>query len=275
MKVIKKILSGSSLLALLLLLNLLTMPACAWKLYNGEDSGFLGSDTVVLEPDNWSREGLLAMRHAGTVPLAWLNLSQIEEWRLVPAGLRAKDYVFSGRYPPEGRKLAIFYTAAFRNLLRERLREYLLKGFSGVVFAKVAYFSAISNSPVNRCEMWRLIEELAAEARTLNPKALVLVHDAESFSAEIQNCQNIDGVVAEGLFYAKRGQKVRPWDRADRVNQLKRLVTSGKMVLIAEDARTEKRRKHVFAESARLAFPAAIVTLPMKIERKHQDGAKK
>lgn len=275
MKVFKIVCFRSCLIFFLLMFNLIIMRADAWQFYNGEDSTALGSDTVVLEPDNWSREQLQVMRKAGTLPLAWLNLSQIEEWRLVPVDLRAKDYILSGRYPPEGRKLAIFYSAAFRSLLKNRLREYLLKGFSGVVLAKTGYYSEISNSPVNRSEMWRIIEELAAEARTLNPKVLVLAHDAESFFTEILKCRNIDGVVTEGLFYAKHGRQVRPWDRAGRVSLLQRLVYSGKMVLIAEDARTDKRRQHVLAESARLAFSAAIVNLPLKIERKPQNGAKK
>ncbi len=257
---------------LLLAIALLGLPVEAWQFYSGRDSARLQSGYVVLEPDSWSRSDLLEMRDRGVVPLAWLNFGQIEEQRTVPIDVKAKDYAVSGRYLPEGKKLAVFYSQSFRDLLKVRLREYFLKGFSGVVFAKVGMYSELSNSPINRSEMWRLIEDMARESRRLNSVSLVLLHDALEFCNEIKHNRLISGVVEEGLYFGRQGRQIRRWNREKRLNRLLSLKSDGKLILLAEDARTDERRRSVTEESSRHSFDHGFAQLPLDIERINADG---
>ncbi|PKL49711.1 MAG: hypothetical protein CVV42_05080 [Candidatus Riflebacteria bacterium HGW-Riflebacteria-2] len=251
------------------------LPADAWQFYNGSDTAGLIPGYVVLEPANWSRSDLMEMRSRDIVPLAWLNFSQIEDDRLVSIDIKAKDYVIEGRYLPEGKKLAVFYSQSFRELLKVRLREYLLKGFSGVVFAKVGMYTALSNSPINRSEMWRLIEDMSQEARRFNSSALILLHDATEFYDEIRQNKLISGVVEEGLYFGCQGRQVRPWNREKVLRQMQTLRSEERLILLAEDARTDERRKFVADECGRHRFDQGFVTLPLDIERKAKDGQKK
>ncbi len=253
----------------IILLCLMSVSASlgAWQFYTGSDLQKIESKTVLLEPDNWSRKDLWDMQQKGHITLAWLNLTQIEEQRLVPIDIRARDYMLSGKYRPEGKKIAVFYSLAFRQLLKNRLREYLLKGFSGVVLAKVSLFREISNSPINRSEMWRLIEELASEARRIKPDALVIIHDGEEYISEVSSGDAVSGLLVEGLFYGIQGRQVRPWDRAPRLAALKKLQADGKMILLAEDARNDDRKKKATVEASQSGFQAAFHRLPLSIEK--------
>lgn len=251
------------------------LPADAWQFYNGSDSADLVPGCVVLEPDNWGRNDLKEMRAQGIVPLAWLNFSQIEDQRLVPIDIKDKDYIITARYLPEGKKLAVFYSQSFRDLLKVRLREYLLKGFAGVVFAKVGSYDVLSNSPINRSEMWRLVEDMARESRRLNSSAMIILHDALGFYDEIRQNQLISGVVEEGLYFGRQGRQVRRWNRETKLKQLLSLQSDKKLILLAEDARTDGRRRFVAAESGRHGFDHGFDELPLDIERKAKYGQKK
>lgn len=251
------------------------LPAGAWQFYNGSDSAELLPGHVVLEPDNWGRNDLVEMRRRSVVPLAWLNFSQIEDHRLVPLDIKDKDYVISSRYLPEGKNLAVFYSQSFRDLLKARLREYLLKGFSGVVFAKVGSYDVLSNSPINRSEMWRLIEDMARESRRLNSSAIIILHDALAFHDEIRQNQLILGVVEEGLYFGRQGRQVRRWNREAKLKQLVSLQSAKKLIFLAENARTHARRRFVADESGRHLFDHGFAELPLDIERKAKYGQKK
>lgn len=244
-------------------------PAMGWQFYTGQNIDEISAGIVVLEPDNWSREQLLKLKSQGRRTLAWLNLTQIEEHRVVPVDIRDRDYILSGRYRPENKKIAVFYHQSFRRLVQTRMREYLLKGFSGIVLAKTGYYNLISNSPVNRSEMWKLMTFLAEDAAKINPAAEIIVHNSEDFWPEIIATPSISGVLAEGLFFSQQGRQVRPWQRQKRLDTIKELLEAGKRVMIAEDARNEKRRQQVKTEAASLNLLAESVTLPLAInERK-------
>lgn len=265
----------SCLATILLAFIFCCLPADAWQFYNGSDSADLQPGYVVLEPDNWGRSDLMEMRLRGIMPLAWLNFSQIEDGRIVPIDIKDKDYVITGRYLPESKKLAVFYSQSFRDLLKVRLREYLLKGFSGVVFAKIGRYDALSNSPINRSEMWRLVEDMARESRRLSSSAQIVLHDALGFYDEIRQNQVISGVVEEGLYFERQGRQVRSWNRELRLKQLGHLKSEKKLIFLADDARTDARRRFVTAESGRHGFDVGFAALPLDIERKAEDGQKK
>lgn len=263
------------LLIAIMMFLALCVPVKAWQYYNGSDINDISPGFVVLEPDNWSRNDLQQMRDQGVVPLAWLNLSQIEASRLVPLDVLSKDYAIDRRYLPEGKKLAIFYGRSFRELVKIRLREYLLKGFVGVVFAKVGSYTELSNSPINRSEMWRLIEDMSAEARRLNSSAFIILHDAADFADEIRQNKLISGVLEEGLFFGRNGRQVRAWDREKRLKLLEELQADKRLILLAEDARTDSRRQFSLNESRKYGFDPGFAVLPLNIERKLADDQTK
>jgi len=251
------------------------LPAYAWQFYNGSDSAELLPGHVVLEPGNWGRNDLMEMRRRGIVPLAWLNFSQIEDHRLVPLDIKDKDYVITRHYLPEGKKLAVFYSQSFRELLKVRLREYLLKGFAGAVFAKVGSYDVLSNSPINRSEMWRLVEDMARESRRLNSSAMIILHDALGFYDEIRQNQLISGVVEEGLYFGRQGRQVRRWNSEEKLKQLVSLSAGKRLIFLAEDARTDERRRFVAEESGRHGFDHGFAELPLDIERKADNYGQK
>lgn len=257
------------LLAIFEMLAAQMCQAMGWQFYTGQNIDEISAGIVVLEPDNWSREQLLKLKSQGRRTLAWLNLTQIEEHRIVPVDIRDRDYILSGRYRPENMKIAVFYHQSFRRLVQTRMREYLLKGFSGIVLAKTGYYNLLSNSPVNRSEMWKLITFLADDAAKINPTAEIIVHNSEDFWPDVKATPNIGGVLVEGLFFGQQGRQIRPWQRQKRLDTIKELLEAGKRVMIAEDARNEKRRQQVKTEAASLNLLAESVTLPLAInERK-------
>ena len=263
------------LLLVSLILGGFPWPVSAWQFYAGSDIAKLEPGYVLIEPDNWSRKDLETMRQRGITPLAWLNVAQIEESRVVGVDISSKDYVVSRRYLREDKKIAVFYSQSFRELLRSRLREYLLKGFAGVVLAKAGYYEELSNSPINRSEMLRLLEDTARDARRLNSHALVIVHDASSFYPEIGQNKEISGVLEEGLYYGRQGRQVRSWDSDKRLADLLKLKQGGKLVMLAEDARSDTRRQYTAEECHKHGFDHGFAELPLIIERKVTDGSKK
>jgi endo-alpha-1,4-polygalactosaminidase (GH114 family) len=254
-------------MALLLVLASPPLSAESWSFYQGDDPAMVKTKIAVLEPDNWNRESLKTLGDSGCKAIAWLNLTQIEESRLVNSDARTRDYVISGRYLPEGMKLAVFYSSAYRSILVERLREYMHKGFAGVALGKVGYYREISDNPVCRSEMWQLIKLLASEAQKIDPAAIVLVHDADDFLAEIDADRSIAGVIAEGLFYGKKGRQVKFWQQSPRFVALKKLAEKGRLVLCAEDARTAQRRASAAAFCLQNGFYCDALRLPLVIER--------
>ena len=262
-------------LALLIAFTCFSLPVFAWQFYAGSDIAMLAPGYVLLEPDNWSRKDLETMGQHGITALAWLNVCQVEESRVVGLDIKSKDYTISRRYLRENKKLAVFYSQSFRDLLRLRLREYLLKGFAGVVFTKAGYFNELSNSPINRSEMLRLLEDMAREARSVSSTALVLVHEASSFYTEIGQNSDIAGVVEEGLYFGRQGRQLRSWDREKRLNALLKLKESGKLIMLAEDARSDARRQYAGDECRKHGFDHGFAELPLIIERKVTDGSTK
>ncbi len=143
------------------------------------------------------------------------------------------------------------------------------------MFAKIGGYDALSNSPINRSEMWRLVEDMARESRRLNSSALIVLHDALDFYDEIRQNQLISGVVEEGMYFGRRGRQVRRWNREKQLKQLLSLQSDKKFILLAEDARTDERRRFVADESGGHGFDHGFAVLPLDIERKAEDGQKK
>ncbi|EKD81559.1 MAG: hypothetical protein ACD_39C01747G0001, partial [uncultured bacterium] len=70
-------------------------------------------------------------------------------------------------------------------------------------------------------------------------------------------------------------RQVRPWDREKRLAALHRLAGCNKLIMLAEDARTENRKQYAFNECRKHGFDTAFAQLPLIIERKVPDGSQK
>lgn len=250
-----------------LLLALVTGPASAWQFYQGYEIGALQPGFAVVDPDNFSRDDVAKMHELGVKPLAWLNLAQIEQSRIIPFDMRERDYIFPRQVTAGGKPLARFYTAQFRQLVRMRVQEYLMKGFAGVLLGRTADYEVLSNSPVNRSEMWNLIVHLARVSKKLNPAALVIVHDNGKFAHEAARERLVDGVLVEGLFNGQNGRHIYQWERQDRLKQIQDVQKAHKLVFSAETSNTAGRVDQAVSEAQELGVIVGFTQLPLIMER--------
>lgn len=254
-----------------LLLILATGPVSAWQFYQGYDIAALQPGFVLVDPDNFSRDQVAKMHELGIKPLAWLNLAQIEQSRIIPFDMRERDYIFPRRVAAGEKPLARFYTAQFRQLATMRAQEYLMKGFAGVLLAHTANYELISNSPVNRKEMWSLIAHLARISKKINPSALVIVHDNGKFAQEVAREHLVEGVLVEGLFNSQNGRHIYQWERQDRLNQIKDVLEACKLVFSVETSNTNQRVEQVLSEAQGLGVVVGFTQLPLIMERIHNN----
>lgn len=239
------------------------LQAQPFTIYPGLLPARVSEGYVLLDPDNWSKKQLFELKEKGVVSLAWLNLSDIEPKRIVPINIKKRDYVFPRDKTNSGNPLAIFYSTYYRKMLADRLREYLLKGFDGVVLARAHNYDEISDHPINRKEMWSLIMLLAFEAQKINPNSLIIVHDNGRFVEKISNHPFIAGSLVEGLFNEYKGRHIYPWEREKRLKILEPLLTNKKLIFTVETSDTEERKNQVLTESKTLNLFPAFSMLPL------------
>lgn len=259
----------------LLLLLCSLIPCFGWQFSDSTSMDMSSPGIVVLDPDNFSRDDLLNLKKAGLKPVAWLNLSEIEDWRIISVDAKEKDYAFSDRFSPEELKLAKFYSTDFWKIAESRVSEYMMKGFSGLVFANVGYYSLVSNSPINRNEMWYLIENLAKKASTLCVKPLILVHNGLDYIVEIKNSKLVDGLVTQGLFNSFSGRHTYKWQRQEVLENIEPLLKNGKLVLTAEMADKTKQVSFIRETCEKEGLDFCIQKLPLKMNRRKIDDFQK
>ncbi|GAB4283472.1 MAG: hypothetical protein Kow0029_29630 [Candidatus Rifleibacteriota bacterium] len=260
---------------LLFLFLLLSSAVNAWQFDSVRDIPGSASAILVLDPDFYGRTELAELKKMGAKPIAWLNIGEIEEWRTVAADFKLKNYAFQKRKSSNGLKLAVFYSDEFGQIAEERVREYLMKGFSGILFANVDFYSQVSNSPINRSEMWRLIEHLAGKARSLNLNSCNLILDGNVYIREVADSKVIDGVVITGLFNGEKGRHVHEWERQARLKQLGPLFSRKKSVFTVEMANKAHRIDFIERECKKLGIDYCIENLPLQMKRRLNNGLKK
>ncbi len=259
---------------LLMLLTVTAVPAMAWQFVAGNAEIDSQQKLLILDPDSYDRHDLARIKAKGHVPVAWLNLGEIEDWRLIGIEVREKDYVFAKRFSPAGLNLPRFYDKSFKEIMEHRLREYLLKGFAGVFFAKVDCFKKVSNSPINRGEMLALVRRLTQLAKSLKARPLILVHGLE-FVDEILEDPDISGIVTQGLFNARNGRHIHPWQRQKNMQVLQRLLKNDKIVLTAEMTKAANHKKFVARSCLELGIDYCFSDLPLKMQRRNNNDTQK
>lgn len=262
-------------LVLLLISICFALPSFGWQFVDSINFEKLDSGIVVFDPDNLSREDLKRIKSSGVTPLAWLNLSEIEDWRVISVEAKEKEYAFQVKSSPNDLKLAKFYSSDFRLIAESRVREYLIKGFSGIVFANVGFYGLVSNNPVNRSEMWRLIENLAKQAGDLSTDPLLLIHNGVDFVEELKESKNVDGLLTHGLFNTLRGRHVHEYQRKEVLKKLKPLLGKGKLILTAEMTHASKQREFVARTCKKAGVDFSFQKLPLKMKRRTIDDFKK
>ena len=238
----------------------------AWQVWLGQPPHKFSSGIALIDPDKWSREELAKLKIENVKTIAWLNVSQIEPERLITDEIKEKSLIINKRYHPKWGKLARFYGAPFKAILKQRIREYIEKGFSGFLLARPFYYKSVSNSPINKLEMIKLISELYSEIKSLDPSQIVLVHNSFNLFEEISQKSLIDGIVIEGLFNAKHGKHKHPWDRNKTLLILKKWRSNQKLVICVDDARKPERQEFIKKECKKYKFETAFIELPISLK---------
>jgi endo-alpha-1,4-polygalactosaminidase (GH114 family) len=251
--------------ALFLLLPLMVQPCFGWQFVDADTVPELNRSIVILDPDSCNRADLGTFKEMGLKTVAWLNVAEIESWRLIAVDVKAKDYVVPNRFSRQGLPLARFYSTEFKTIVKSRVREYMLKGFSGIFLAGTDKFAEISNNPINRSEMWRLIEELASLASSLAYDPIILVQGSD-FVERIKSSELVDGVIISGLFNAEKGRHVHPWQRNDRLDRLKCLFETGKLLLTVEMAERSQQQEFIERECKKLNIDFCFHQIPLKMK---------
>jgi uncharacterized protein (TIGR01370 family) len=240
---------------------------CAWQV--SLDRAEFSSDhkgLALLDPDQWNRKEISQMKAEGIIPVAWLNVGQIEAHRLLAADIKEKDIVIKRRYSPQGGHLARFYSPEFLDLTTARVNEYLQKGFMGILFARSDYFSKLSNSYVNKSEMISLLARLKNVVKSLDPKLLCIVHNSLDFFADEQIKSGFDGIIIEGLFNTEKRKHIHPWQRQQRLSKLKAIIESGKKVWCIDYTVKQAQKDFVIKTSKELGFNPTFHRLPLTIK---------
>jgi endo-alpha-1,4-polygalactosaminidase (GH114 family) len=254
--------------AVLLIFSVLALPGFSWQFreIDTESSDRL----VVLEPDEWSQKQLAELKKQGYKPLAWLNVGEIEDWRLIIHEFKGpEEYAFLKRKTDNQLMLARFYGTAFRKIAQARVREYIHKGFAGIFFAGAGYYSKVSNSPINRGEMWSLLDRLAQLANSITAKPVLIIEGAEFFN-EINTDNRFSGVAFSGLFRKKNRKRVFPWQRKSKIEMAKKLIDQNKIVLIAEMTANEQQKGPIRQKCEKLGIDCCFTELPLRMKRREK-----
>jgi uncharacterized protein (TIGR01370 family) len=240
----------------------------AFSVYFGKVAAEVPAGIVVLEPDHWSRHDLQKMQGNGVVPVAWLNLTQFEDYRLLSWEIKEKDLLIKRSNPPEGGQLLRFYSDEAKKMLKFKVREYLQKGFAGIFLARPDYYKKVSNNPINRLEMRYLIDEVSVYCKRFSANSQVLLHNGLEFYEKGTFPGKVTGVVVEGLFNGVRGTHKHPWDRKEEIVLLKDAINKGYKVFCLDGAKARSRKDFIKEKCEELGFKCFFVPVPLKNERK-------
>lgn len=223
--------------------------AADWQIYQGSQMSEISAQYVLLEPENWSRKDLLAMRNSNIVPLARISLVEHDPDRLVAIDIRTRDFV-ANVLSSDGRIPVIFYSKHFLRLIRSLLRDYSFRGFSGVVFAGVYDYNLFSDRKILRERMKGVLDEVSRYAYRLNPEFIILIEDNEQFTNFVAKHPFINGVITQNLFSLQCGKPVRLDYTQTRIKKLSLLSKSGRYIFTSEIADSEARAAMIRSKCA-------------------------
>jgi endo-alpha-1,4-polygalactosaminidase (GH114 family) len=262
-----------SILFVLFLLLFSNVSVFGWQFVSAGEEITVSSGIVVLDPDCYSRTELQELVSRGITPIAWLNVGEIEEWRILPFEVRAKDYVLNQKKSPQSLAFARFYSPSFADILSSRVREYMLKGFTGILFARADYFKLVSNNPLNKRMMWQLILKLIDQASSYRNDPLLLL-EGEAFIEEAVINDKIKGVITSGLFNDKKGKHIHPWQRKKRLKELKPLLENDCLLLTVESSKAEQQKLFVKKSCNKLGIDYCFDAMPLMMNRRDFNGKK-
>lgn len=207
------------------------------------------------------------MRAAGRIPVAWLNIAQLETGRAYLRGYDNKLLVAHPRFLKEDQAPVRFYLNVWRNILRQRIREIVHKGFVGLFLYGSHTFHLVSDNPISRQEMLRLLDFIGEVFRRETPDGLLFAHKSMDLLAEPDIVRLLDGIVVEGLWINPTGNWRRIWEREPLVEQLSAYKKRGKRVLTVDHPAAARLTNRALEESLALGFEPLLATIPIQLQR--------
>lgn len=146
-------------------------------------------DMVILDPDNYSRNQVYLLKKLGTIPFAYLNVGEIEEYRdymdtLDPSIALSPDALWNHRY------FANICDTLWIKLVETRVREILMDGFCGVY---ADFGGLLKEYPNLRSCAVNLVRKMKSSAGN----AYLIVNAEPTIIDQLGHM--VDGICVEGL----------------------------------------------------------------------------
>ena len=225
------------------------------------------SGAVLLDPDDWTRQELLQLVRVGCPPIAWLDISRIEEGRSFTATLDRKALLAEKTKKPQPNPVVRFYLQPWQSLLRERIREIAQKGFAGLFLVGADRHLTVSDNPVARREMIRLLGEMAKQFKNLNPQGLVIMHEGLDLLSAPDFSADIGGIAIEGVWIDRTGRHTRPWIRQPIMATLERERQRQRRIFTIDFPDSLHQRETIIKEAKAAGFDAGFSLFPLTIQR--------
>jgi cysteinyl-tRNA synthetase len=154
-----------------------------------------------------------------------------------------------------------YWHDGWKDIIYRAKRAYIKRiveaGFDGVYLDRVDVYERQENErPTSRDDMIDFVTEMAATARKINPKFLVIAQNAEDLLIERRYRDVIDGLGKEDLLHGGTGTGVRnkPQDIAWSHERLKLLLGDWKPVFAVEYLEKKEQMDETRKELERLGI---------------------
>lgn len=195
------------------------------------------ADVAVVDPDHAGDASRYKSKAGGgrRQVLAYISIGEVEEGRKYMKD--GKQSWNTGRTQGwSGNYAARYWDEDWKRIVKSRVREALAKGYDGVYLDRVDTYESVKAPGGSREQMVKLVKEVAAEARTKNSDAAVIVQNAEELLTDRSYVNAIDGVAKEDLYHGiqHRGERNSRTNVEASRSYLKKAKAEGKAVFVVE-----------------------------------------
>lgn len=217
----------------------------------------------LIDPDEFSRNEILKFRESGAIVAAWLNLGRIEPSRTFSVASNEKLKVKYYGYR-EGNPVAVrFYSSEWHECLEHRLTELFHKGCNGLLFTGTDAHKEVSDHPMMRSEMLKLITRCSERFKKLVSDAYIILHNDCDPAFDLSLAGIPDCMAIESIWLDNNGRQKPKWLVDRRLAQLKKLQSKGMKVIAFENAKSKKIFENLAAKAREIGIIAVRTSLPL------------
>jgi uncharacterized protein (TIGR01370 family) len=195
------------------------------------------ADVAVIDPDHAGSAGKYRRKRSGgsRAVLAYISVGEVEEGRKYMKN-GGRKYSTGRTQGWQGNYAAKYWDPGWKELVKERVREALDKGYDGVYLDRVDSYETVGRSNGGKKAMIDLVEEVSRTVKSRNSNGAVIVQNGEELIENERYAKAIDGVAKEDLYHGIRHDKSRnsAGEIAESERHLRRAKAKGKSVMVVE-----------------------------------------